>query len=149
MGETKKNEFETIRKFIFLIYKLYSLSNTLAPEVGHSWAPSTPGKNYQCYAERMWSFMKIKLFGWQRPPRARAHAALATHSTGGQPVASYRCLQPQALSHSLSVSRCEDGCVRALSYLCTWAAPRGYLLYSAKLLLLFFVIILLYYYRFS
>ena len=54
----EKNEFETIRKFIFLIYKLYSLSNTLAPEVGGSWAPTTPGKNYQCYAERMWSFMK-------------------------------------------------------------------------------------------
>ena len=78
----KKNEFEIIRKIIFLIQQ-YSLSNTLSPEVLRQLSSITPGKNYQHFAKRMWKFYRIKFFSSQRPRRAGA-LALSQSEAGAQ-----------------------------------------------------------------
>ena len=68
----KKNEFETIRKFIFLIYSCILYRIHMPRRSATAELPPHLVRITSVYAGRMCSFMKIKLFGWQRPPRARA-----------------------------------------------------------------------------
>ena len=100
---SKKNEFEIIRKFIFLIYSciLYRIHKPRRSAVAE--LPPHLVRITSVHAKREWGFMKIKLFSCKTPPRtyARALAALATQGQLRDQPAPYSCLQLQGLSLSL------------------------------------------------